>query len=511
MTASLFFAGADELGLALRATLLIGAAWAAAAMLRKAGASAATRHMAWLLGIVALLALPLFWWLAPPLRLPILHPEAPIAATAALPPPTFAAPPMASGSLDWSTAFLVAYMIGVAAMLLRFALCRHMVSLLWRDAEPARDPAWQDMLARVSREMLLSRPVELRLARGPAMPMTWGTLAPKLLLPAEACAWSPDQRRLVLLHELAHVARRDSLSRSAASLACALYWFHPGAWLAARQMRLEQEYAADDRVLNAGAAARSYASSLLDLARRVGTSSRPDHAAAMAGTCQLERRLVSITAPTHRERPGAAFLYASAAIAISVTLAVAAGVPVRPYSALPDPLAMEPAFPTTRVGTVPAEGGSDTEAPMPYRTNMAPLREGRSGNLREGFEEPSAAASLPQAERRAPDAGGQQIEPAAQGHEDTPFRGAAIGRDGQNDPASARQLGAYGPRLPQPLAEERPSDPRIPEPLRRGNSGRGANAGSAGDRGTQPAPSHSRQDGWEFWPGLTVGFGQPRP
>ena len=56
---SLFVAGPAEFGLALRATLLIGAAWAAAAVLRTAGASAATRHVAWLLGIVALLALPL--------------------------------------------------------------------------------------------------------------------------------------------------------------------------------------------------------------------------------------------------------------------------------------------------------------------------------------------------------------------------------------------------------------------------------------------------------------------
>src|SRR5205085_2984594 len=103
-----------------------------------------------------------------------------------------------------------------------------------------------------AREVRLSGSVELRIARGPAMPMTWGTLAPKILLPAEAHLWSPERRRLVLLHELAHVARRDSLSRSAAALVCVLYWFHPGVWLAARQLRLEQEYAADDRVLKAG-------------------------------------------------------------------------------------------------------------------------------------------------------------------------------------------------------------------------------------------------------------------
>jgi beta-lactamase regulating signal transducer with metallopeptidase domain len=470
--------GAAELELALRATLLIGAAWAAAAMLRKAGASAATRHIAWLLGFAALLALPLFWWLTPPLQLPVLRPEAPIAAAAALPPPAVAAPEMMSGApgwgWGWGAALLIAYLVGAAAMLLRFALCRRMVSGLWRDAEPARDGAWQAVLSSVSREIRSSRPVELRIARGPAMPMTWGTLAPKVLLPAEACSWPPDRRRLVLLHELAHVARRDSLSRSAASLACALYWFHPGAWLAARQMRMEQEFAADDRVLAAGATARTYAAGLLDLARRLGGSARPNHAAAMAGMCQLERRLVSITAPVHRDRPGPAFLSASAAIATLVTLAVAAGVLVRPLSVLPDPLRMETDSVATRADSGSDEGRSDSEAPVPQRTNPVARGDDRA---RGGFDGPRAAVPPSQAAGPASEAGGQLAEPAAPGHATEPFQGT---------PPAPRQLASYGPQLPQPLAEEQESDPRIPAALRRGNAERSAS------QGNRPAASRSR-------------------
>jgi beta-lactamase regulating signal transducer with metallopeptidase domain len=446
-------------------------------MLRKAGASAAARHIVWLLGISALLALPLFWWLTPPLQLPVLRPEAPIAAAAALAPPAIAAPDMTSGSPGWGIALLAAYLLGAALVLLRFALCRRMVSGLWRDAEPARDAAWRGVLSSVSRELQLSRPLELRIARGPAMPMTWGTLAPKVLLPAEACSWSPERRRLVLLHELAHVARRDSLSRSAASLACALYWFHPGAWFAARQMRMEQEYAADDRVLTAGAAARTYAASLLDLARRVGESSRPDHAAAMAGMCQLEQRLVSITAPVHRERPGPAFLSASAAIATLVTLAVAAGVLVRPLSVLPDPLSTEAGLVATQAGPAMRENRFESDAPAPHGANPAPAREGRARNLRDGFEDPGATVPPSPAEGPAREAGLERVEPVAQGRASEPFQGT---------PTAPHQLASYGPQLPRPLAEEQESDPRIPAALRRGNAGRSAS------RGNRPAASRSR-------------------
>jgi beta-lactamase regulating signal transducer with metallopeptidase domain len=330
------------LGLLLRATLLMVTAWAGAAALRQAGASAAARHTAWLLCIAALLALPLLRWLVPALQLPLLPPEA--ALPVGTPPPeAFAASaPASQGSsvpaspeaAGWGSVLLAAYAFGAVALLLRIAAGRWMLARLWRDAEPAADEAWETLLSRLSRELRLTRRVELRIAPGPVMPMTWGTLAPRLLLPAEASGWPTEQRRLVLLHELAHVARRDSLSRSAASLACALYWFHPGAWFAARRMRIEQEHAADDRVLTAGGSAQAYARSLLHLARGMGGRPQPALAATMAGTCQLERRLASITRPARRDPPNAAFISSSAALAALATLVAAAAVPVRASSAL---------------------------------------------------------------------------------------------------------------------------------------------------------------------------------
>ena len=507
MTAAWFTSDFAEPGLVLRATLLIGVAWAAAAMLRKADASAATRHMVWLLGIAALLALPLFWWLAPPLRLPILGPEAPIAA-AALPPPGNLSPATTPEGVGWSAALLLVYALGAAVLLLRFAVCRRMVSRLWRDAEPARDAAWQALLSRVSREMRLSRPVELRIARGPAMPMTWGTLAPKILLPAEALTWPPERRRLVLLHELAHVARYDSLSRSAASLACALYWFHPGAWFAARQMRMEQEHAADDRVLAAGAGPRTYALSLLYLASRVEEGSRPDHAAAMAGMCQLERRLVSITAPVHRERPGPAFLYASAAIAIVVTLAVAAAVPVRPLSALPESLRAAPAFLAPWTGSESAEGRSGPEEQVPIRAERASRGEGEDARSR---LEAARSVVSSQADPRAPETGAQRAVPPAPGLETLVQRNEPAGRDWRDAPADGRQRAVYGPPPPLRDIDNSDDDARIPELVRRGGRGNEGNPEQRRRRTLPLGVSMSAEPGAPIRPGLMLSFGPDQP
>ncbi len=461
-------AAGAALELILRATLLVGLAWAAAASLRRTGASAAARHRAWQLGILALLALPIAWWLAPPLRLPILPPAQAVAAVA--PPdasPLDVAPPAADGAAGWSLLLLL-YLAGVVAVLLRIALSRHLVSRLWRDAEPEPDPDWQTLLADLSRETGLSRAVRLRIAREAAMPMTWGTLAPKLLLPVEARAWTGERRRLVLLHELAHVARRDSFGRSAASLACALYWFHPGIWFAARRLRLEQEHAADDRVLQAGARPKSYARSLLDLAYSPGDMRWPDHAAAMAGMNQLERRLVAITGSPRREVPGAIFHSASAAITVLTVLAVAASLPVRPLPPL-SALPVAPALPAADAAAAPVERAAGPEVRLTERTTIRPR--------------PDAGSQVP--DIGAPDAQQMQVptaQPVALAAQD--LAPSPV----QQSPPPAQVLGPIGPRL-QPIPEERESDPRIPAALRQRHAGRDV------DRRAGPGPPRNPGEG----------------
>ncbi len=387
-----------------------------------------------------------------------------------------AAGPAESGASIVAWLMLAAYLIGVAGLLVRLAASHVLVSRLWRDAAPAGDPDWQDLLARLSRELRLSRPVALRIARGPAMPMTWGTLAPKILLPAEAHAWLAERRRFVLLHELAHVARRDSLSRTAASLVCALYWFHPGAWLVARRLRLEQEYAADDRLLVLGVPARGYALSLLDLARRIGPRSWPDHAAAMAGACQLERRVLAITTPARRNQPGLAFLSAAGVAGAFVMLATAAGVPVQPA---PEPLDMPSIEPVSSAArSLPAvdEGRASEPVTAIPRENV---RHQDSRGVVEARPVSASALPVPEQPRQVAEARIGSPTPAQ-----AAARGDSSGQDMPNVLAPIPQRELYGPRLPRQLGAEQAFDPRIPEPLRSRNPRRPPQDDNAAGRST---------------------------
>jgi beta-lactamase regulating signal transducer with metallopeptidase domain len=83
----------------------------------------------------------------------------------------------------------------------------------------------------------------------PVMPMTWGWRKPVILLPHEALAWSDARLRLVLGHELAHIARGDALSHLCASICAVMLWFHPLMWLAMHRLQQAREEACDDQAL----------------------------------------------------------------------------------------------------------------------------------------------------------------------------------------------------------------------------------------------------------------------
>ena len=148
------------------------------------------------------------------------------------------------------------------------------------------------------------RPVSIRQSGSVTVPMVWGLLRPVILLPADADNWQPERRRAVLLHELAHIQRQDWLMQTMAQISCAMYWFNPLVWFAARRMRAEMEQACDDYVLNAGYQSTDYAQHLLDIVRNIkaaGSASRS--AVAMARSSKIEGRLRTILAEHRNRRP----------------------------------------------------------------------------------------------------------------------------------------------------------------------------------------------------------------
>jgi len=195
---------------------------------------------------------------------------------------------------------------------------------LRRGSRPCADSEWLRMAAASSQHLGLRRNVTLLFGGPQQMPLTFGLFRPCVILPLSANDWSLQRRRIVLLHELAHVKRCDVALQLFARLATAIYWFHPLVWWALRQMRYEREQACDDCVLEAGQQAPDYATELLEIARAHHRSSPLLSAAlSMARPSQLEGRLLAVL-DLHRRRNG---ISRAAAIQLTaVALALVAGI-----------------------------------------------------------------------------------------------------------------------------------------------------------------------------------------
>jgi CubicO group peptidase (beta-lactamase class C family)/beta-lactamase regulating signal transducer with metallopeptidase domain len=133
-----------------------------------------------------------------------------------------------------------------------------------------------------------------RILEGPshAIPMTWGIVRPRVMLPGGWDQWPPSATAAVLAHELAHVRRHDVLRQLPWDLVRALFWFNPLIVLGARASHLACEQACDDEVVGRGLAPTTYADALLTLVRalrKVGSVGAP--AIAGSGERELARRI----------------------------------------------------------------------------------------------------------------------------------------------------------------------------------------------------------------------------
>lgn len=196
---------------------------------------------------------------------------------------------------NWALAIWAA---GVLLLLLRLLVGFTATNSLARSAAEFEDAALTELFSSVRAEISLSRQVRLLRSEQTSMPIVCGILRPAVLLPAGAEAWPDERQRMVFLHELTHVTRRDCLTQMMAQLACAIYWFNPLVWAAARRLRVEREKACDDFVLSIGTKPSDYAQHLLEIARLMQERSlfQWSQAAnvAMARRSQLEGRLLAI-------------------------------------------------------------------------------------------------------------------------------------------------------------------------------------------------------------------------
>jgi beta-lactamase regulating signal transducer with metallopeptidase domain len=400
--------------LAVKATLLLGAALVITQLMGRR--TAAARHLVWLVTLGALLAMPaLMTWA--PVSMPVLvngpsaaramrsvthtamAPAAPHEAVvtnpAAVQPTSLPAIPAATPALmpttrglDGSTLAPWIWAIMAIVVLSELAASTFALRRIIRRARPLEARDWRTAIIEIADRLGLEEPPQVLVSDDIAMPFACGVRAPTIVLPAECDTWSPERRQAVLLHELAHVRRRDMLGHLLGRVVCAFYWFHPLVWVAARRLRSESERACDDLAVTCGTRAADYAEHLLEIVVGVRRTRTPALALAMARRSEFEGRMLAILDP---ELPHAAPSRARTAalvgcLALSAGL-IAATKPVPRTTRAPE-RAVSTLTPLTVQASVPvfvtAKSLSDAQAvqsPRQSNVSRAPaIPEARQGS-----------------------------------------------------------------------------------------------------------------------------------
>jgi Zn-dependent protease with chaperone function len=112
----------------------------------------------------------------------------------------------------------------------------------------------------------MRRSVTLALSEQVSVPAAIGFFTPMIVLPAWALReLPPEELKIVLLHEFAHLRRRDDWTNLLQKIVRAVFLFHPAVWWIENQLSLEREMACDDVVLAETANPRGYAKCLIAL------------------------------------------------------------------------------------------------------------------------------------------------------------------------------------------------------------------------------------------------------
>ncbi len=142
--------------------------------------------------------------------------------------------------------FALGWLIGLMMLLIRQAWLHVTLRQRRRTWREISDPVIHDVFRGCRNELRIRRSVNLLITPDGFGRATYGALRPSILLPA---ILSREELRLVLLHELIHVSRRDVLLDRLANVLVAIHWFNPIAWLALSCMRRERELAYDAAIL----------------------------------------------------------------------------------------------------------------------------------------------------------------------------------------------------------------------------------------------------------------------
>lgn len=186
--------------------------------------------------------------------------------------------PQETSLLYW---VVIVWMVGALVGAVRLCWSFGRVRRMQRRARMAAPEAFARRVATLADRLDLRTNFRLGLSDRISGPALVGHLRPVLLFPiAVINQLSPEEAEVVILHELAHLKRKDHWWNLLQCLLEVVFYYHPVIWWIGARIREEREHCCDDLVLGTGSDQITYAKTLLFFAQ---LRQQPASALALAG------------------------------------------------------------------------------------------------------------------------------------------------------------------------------------------------------------------------------------
>lgn len=290
-----------------------------------------------------------------------------------------------SPAVHWPTTrqwLLIGWLGGALVLLGRTLLASARLCSLLRRYEPVSDPAVLELLEKCEREMGVAQKPILLAGDSSCVPALVGFWRPRLLMPVSVLRdFDRRELRLIFLHELGHLRRRDVAINWIVAGLQILHWFNPVLWLAFARLRVDRELACDELVLSIAQQQerRAYGQTMIKLLQTLfrGTV-LPGLVGILEGTHPMRRRISMIAQFDGKQRwTSLALLSVMGLAAISLTDGVH-GQATEPKP----PVTLDTTAPGAP-GTGVAPGATPTVVPStgdPRRTTPLGTPGGRAGS-----------------------------------------------------------------------------------------------------------------------------------
>ena len=171
---------------------------------------------------------------------------------------------------SWASYLFAVWGVGAGLLLVRLSVGLWRVRQIRSRCSEANLDDLDPAIGGILRDFECHRQVKLCVSTEITVPAAIGFFRPAIVFPAWLLPQlSPEEIKLVLLHELAHFRRWDDWSNLVQKIAKAMFFFHPAVWWIESRLTLEREMACDDMVLTQTASPRAYASSLISFAEKL--------------------------------------------------------------------------------------------------------------------------------------------------------------------------------------------------------------------------------------------------